>query len=60
MAKKIGTFDVSIKEYKDVCSIAARNPATNSSSAKIKKLWKDAAMDSAVKITLNKASVVTI
>lgn len=60
MAKSIGTFETSIKEYKDVCSIAARNPATNSSPAKIKMLWKDASMDSALKLTLNKATVITI
>jgi thiamine biosynthesis protein ThiI len=60
VAKSIGTFDVSIEKYKDVCSIASRNPATNSSTAKIKKLWKEASMDSAVKLTLNRASVIDI
>jgi tRNA uracil 4-sulfurtransferase len=58
MAKKIGTFDVSIKDYKDVCSIAAKNPATNSATAKIKRIWKQGNMDSAVKLTLNKLSVI--
>ena len=58
VAKRIGTFEESIKEYRDVCSIAAKNPSTNSSTAKIKKLWKEASMDSAVKITLNKASMI--
>ena len=27
MAKAIGTFELSIQPYKDVCSIAAKNPA---------------------------------
>ncbi len=60
MAKKIGTFEASIREYRDVCSIAARNPATNSSSARIRRLWIDASMDSAVKLTLNKTTVINI
>jgi thiamine biosynthesis protein ThiI len=60
LAKRIGTFDASIKEYKDVCSIAARNPATNSNSAKIKRLWEQASMESAVELTLNKASAINI
>lgn len=57
MAKKIGTFDESIKSYKDVCSIAARNPATRSGTETVKKFWKKASMDSAVKMTLKKMSI---
>ncbi len=58
MAKVIGTFDTSVKEYKDVCSISARNPATGSNPATVIKFWKKASMDSAVKMTLKKMSVI--
>jgi tRNA uracil 4-sulfurtransferase len=60
VAKRIGTFDESIKKYKDVCSIAARNPATRSDPDTVKKFWKKAAMDSAAKITLKKMSALNI
>lgn len=56
VAKRIGTFDESIKSYRDVCSIAARNPATRSSPETVGKLWKNSKMDSAVKATLSKSS----
>jgi tRNA uracil 4-sulfurtransferase len=58
VAKKIGTFDESIKSYRDVCSITARSPATRSATDTVKKFWKKAQMDSAVKMTLKKMSVV--
>jgi thiamine biosynthesis protein ThiI len=38
MAKKIGTYDVSIKKYKDCCSIISRHPATKVKIEKIRKL----------------------
>jgi tRNA uracil 4-sulfurtransferase len=58
VAKKIGTFDESIRKYRDVCSIAARNPATKSTSETVKKFWRKAAMETAVKTTLKKMTVV--
>lgn len=57
VAKRIGTYESSIKKYKDVCSIAARNPATKSDYATIRRLWKKASMDSAVKMTLKRMLV---
>ena len=60
IAKQIGTFDISIKEYKDVCSIAAKNPATSSTYQTIGKLWKSAAMDDVLKRTVKKMSMVEI
>ncbi|MDE1871107.1 MAG: tRNA 4-thiouridine(8) synthase ThiI [Candidatus Micrarchaeota archaeon] len=57
VAKRIGTYEESIKKYKDVCSIAARSPATSSEYLKIRELWKKASMDSAVRMTLRKMSV---
>ncbi len=60
IAKSIGTFDTSIKEYRDVCSIAARNPATKSTASRIKRLWDDSSMDSVLKMTLKKMSVLEV
>jgi tRNA uracil 4-sulfurtransferase len=60
VAKSIDTFETSIKQYKDVCSIAARNPATNSNPLTLKKLWKKGSMDSALKMTIKKMSEVKV
>lgn len=58
IAKSIGTYDESVRKYKDVCSIAARNPATRSKADVIKRLWDEVDMEQAVRMTLEKASVV--
>jgi thiamine biosynthesis protein ThiI len=39
-AREIGTYDESIKPYRDVCSINARNPATKTPLEVMKKLIK--------------------
>lgn len=38
IAKKIGTYDMSIKGYRDCCSLLARHPATKASLGAIKAL----------------------
>ncbi|MCL5239492.1 MAG: tRNA 4-thiouridine(8) synthase ThiI [Candidatus Marsarchaeota archaeon] len=40
LAKRIGTFEPSIKPYKDVCSINAKNPKTKSKAADVKQMLK--------------------
>jgi len=40
IAKSIGTYEESIKPYKDVCSINAKNPKLNSQKEKVKELLK--------------------
>lgn len=60
MATRIGTFDMSIIKYRDVCSIAAKNPATTTNYKEVGKLWKGASMDAAVSMTLKKAERVII
>ncbi len=47
-AKEIGTFDISIKPYKDVCSMHSRDAITNSSNAKLDELSKLIEMDDIV------------
>ncbi len=55
-AEEIGTFKLSIKEYRDVCSMAAKNPATSSSADDIKSLWKKSSMDHALSLSLKKSA----
>ncbi|HUC38714.1 MAG TPA: tRNA uracil 4-sulfurtransferase ThiI [Candidatus Acidoferrum sp.] len=52
MAKELGTFNISIKSYKDVCSIGVRNPSTNMSSKLVSALYKECDLDSALRRTV--------
>ena len=51
-AKKIGTFDISIKPYKDVCSIGIKNPSTNMNSKLVTRLYDSCKLD----IVLNRTT----
>ena len=44
VARAIGTYDESVKEYKDVCSINSKNPKTHTSPEKLKEVIKDTGM----------------
>lgn len=57
-ARQIGTYEESIKEYRDVCSINARNPSTDSKSAIIGRLEKEIGMEKLVEASLKKATIV--
>ena len=56
-AKSIGTYGISIKEYKDVCSIGVRNPSTSMDSNAVDRLYKDCKLDQALKRTLGLAEL---
>ncbi len=43
-ARRIGTYDESIKPYKDCCSIISRKPATAVKAAELRGVFDDAAM----------------
>lgn len=45
-AKSIGTYEESIKPYRDVCSINSRNPATRTNISILKEISKKAKLDS--------------
>lgn len=45
MAKKIGTYDISIEPYKDCCSLISKNPKTISDHAKLESIEKNAIQD---------------
>ncbi len=53
IAKSIGTYDISIKKYKDVCSIGVRNPSTNMNERLVTKLYGRCMLDIALDRTLN-------
>ncbi len=60
LAKSINTFDISVMKYKDVCSIAAKNPSTNSNAETIEKFWDKSSMNTALSMTLKKMQVMEI
>ncbi len=55
MAKGIGTYHISIKRYKDVCSIGIRNPSTNMNERLVAKLYLRCKLDAALKRTIKLA-----
>jgi thiamine biosynthesis protein ThiI len=55
-AKKLGTYDLSIEAYPDVCSLRAKHPATASKSELVKTLYKSAKLRSAVTETIKKTA----
>ena len=44
IARAIGTYEESVKEYKDVCSINSKNPKTHTSPEKLKEVIKSTGM----------------
>ena len=40
LAERIGTYQVSIQEYKDCCSIVARHPETRATPERVRELWE--------------------
>ncbi len=57
LAKKIGTYNISILPYKDVCSIEARNPRTKCRKEEILELAKKVKLGSVVKRTIANAYI---
>ncbi len=58
IAKNIGTYEISIKEYKDCCAIIARHPATRASLEDVIKEEEKINMDKIVEKTLNEIDIV--
>ncbi len=55
-AKALGTYGISIKKYKDVCSIGVSNPSTNMNAKLVSELYRDCKLDEALKRTIGLAS----
>lgn len=60
IAKKIGTYEASIEEYKDCCSIIARHPETKASVDHVKKLEKEIELENVVNASLDKMEKIEI
>lgn len=57
MAKQIGTYELSILPYKDVCSINSKNPKTYTEIDRIKSLKKETRLKNIVSRTLKSAYI---
>ncbi len=58
-AKRYGTYDISIEDYKDCCSITSRNPATSVKREKLEEIEKKVDMDAIVEKSIEKINVKT-
>jgi thiamine biosynthesis protein ThiI len=58
IARKIGTYAISIKPYKDCCSMIARHPATRAKAETVKKFEEKIAMEKLIEESLNLAETV--
>jgi thiamine biosynthesis protein ThiI len=57
IAKRIDTYDLSIRKYKDVCSINTVNPPTSTKPEAIVSLYKKSHLPKAIKTTMDKIHV---
>ncbi len=55
LAKKIGTFELSIKDYKDCCAIVSEHPATKPKLDEVKKFEKEMNLEKIVEKTILQA-----
>ncbi len=52
LSKKIGTYQLSIEEYRDCCAIIARHPETRADANQLKEIWEKYNLEEAVEETL--------
>ncbi len=57
-AKRIGTFDISARPYKDVCSLNAQNPATSADPDTIDEFYRKCKLSGVLTRTLKSSLVV--
>ena len=60
IAKRIGTYDTSIRKYPDVCSMRARHPATSAKADDVIRLYRKCMLSKALSATLNRMAVVNV
>lgn len=58
LAQKIGTYELSIKEYKDCCSMMAKHPATKPNYSTFVRLEKEINLEEIVQETLKGIEVI--
>ncbi len=59
IAKKLGTYDISIRDYKDCCSIVSRHPKTRPKLEKVKELESTIDVGRLIEDTLAASKVVS-
>ena len=57
IAKRIGTFDESVKPYRDVCSISAKHPVINSDPKTVLRIEKEIKLDSLAAAAVKSAEI---
>ena len=57
IAKRIGTFDESVKPYRDVCSISAKHPVINSDPKTVLRIEKEIKLDSLAVTAVKSAEI---
>ena len=60
LARRIGTYEMSILPYKDVCSINARNPKTHTEIERLRRIKKEVKLGVAVTRTLKASAKVEL
>lgn len=53
VARRVGTYEISIRDYKDCCSILVRNAATRTRPEEVLREWSRLKLDEVVEETLN-------
>lgn len=60
LAQRIGTYDISIKEYKDCCSLVSESPETRANAEFVEKLAENMGLSEIVSKTAEKLGVMEI
>ena len=55
-AREIGTYDISLEDYKDCCSIVSKNPNTKTTIAKISASADLTSVDELIKSSMKEVS----
>jgi thiamine biosynthesis protein ThiI len=58
LAQRIGTYELSIKEYKDCCSLMAKHPITKPNLSTFERLEKEINLEEIVQETLKNVEVI--
>jgi thiamine biosynthesis protein ThiI len=61
LAKKIGTFEVSIKPYKDCCSLfITKHPATRAKLEIVESIERELNLNEAIKESVEKTEIISV
>jgi thiamine biosynthesis protein ThiI len=60
IAKRLGTFELSIRKYKDVCQTNSRDTMLLSDAKELRAVYRDAKLGTALRMTMKKAKRLTL